>query len=120
RVSPVSFAGPRRFHPPPVTVAQLPPLDAILVSHDHYDHLCYASVRDLTATQKAPFVTSLGVGARLEAWGVPAERIVELDWWETHLLPGGRLQFTATPAQHFSGRGVGDRNATGWSGWALQ
>jgi len=118
RASPVSFAGPKRFHAPPASISELPRLDAVLVSHDHYDHLCRKSIRELLA-RDVPFVTSLGVGARLEAWGVPPERITELDWWETHLLPGGGLSFTAAPAQHFSGRAMGDRNSTLWSSWSL-
>lgn len=119
RASPVSFAGPRRFHAVPVSIDELPALDVILLSHDHYDHLCAASVRAL-ASSGAPFVTSLGVGMRLEQLGVPPERIIELDWWEEYILPGGRLSLTATPAQHFSGRGLGDRNLTLWSSWVLQ
>jgi L-ascorbate metabolism protein UlaG (beta-lactamase superfamily) len=118
RASPVSFAGPRRFHPPPVTVAQLPPLDAVLLSHDHYDHLCRATMRELAAL-RVPIVTSLGVGAHLERFGVDPAVITELDWWEQHTLPGGVLSFTATPAQHFSGRALGDRNTTLWSSWVL-
>jgi L-ascorbate metabolism protein UlaG (beta-lactamase superfamily) len=119
RASPASFAGPRRFQPAPVPISALPPLDAVLVSHDHYDHLCIHSIREF-AKLEVPFITALGVGAHLEAWGVPAERITELDWWEQTLLPGGRLSFTATPAQHFSGRGMGDRNRTLWASWVLR
>ena len=119
RLGPVSFAGPRRFHAPPVTVAQLPPLDAILVSHDHYDHLCKATMQEL-AKLRVPVITSLGVGAHLEAFGVAPEQIVELDWWESHALAGGELAFTAAPAQHFSGRIGGGRNATLWSSWRIQ
>jgi L-ascorbate metabolism protein UlaG (beta-lactamase superfamily) len=119
RASPVSFAGPRRFHRAPANIDQLPPLDAVLVSHDHYDHLCRSSVAAL-AKRDVPFITSLGVGAHLERYGVPPERITELDWWEEHTLPGGALSFTATPAQHFSGRGIGGRNATLWSSWVLR
>jgi L-ascorbate metabolism protein UlaG (beta-lactamase superfamily) len=119
RVSPVSFAGPKRFHPPPVPLSALPPLDAVLISHDHYDHLCYSTILEL-AKREVPFITSLGVGARLESWGIPAKRIVELDWWEEHVLPGGALSLTATPAQHFSGRGLGDRNLTSWAGWVFR
>jgi L-ascorbate metabolism protein UlaG (beta-lactamase superfamily) len=118
RLGPVSFAGPKRFHAPPVTVAQLPPLDAILISHDHFDHLCKTTVIEL-AKLAVPIVTSLGVGAHLEHFGVPPERIVELDWGEQHALPGGALQFTAQPAQHFSGR-LGGRNATLWSSWVIE
>ena len=119
RASPVSFAGPRRFHPTPVAIDELPPLDAVLLSHDHHDHLCPSSLRAL-AGRRVPIVTSLGVGAHLERLGVDAAQIVELDWWEEHTLPGGELSFTATPAQHFSGRGLLDRNATLWSSWALR
>ena len=112
RVSPFSFAGPKRFHPVPVTIAQLPPLDAVVVSHDHYDHLDYPTILQLVPLD-VPFITSLGVGAHLEAWGVPAERIIELDWWESAQVGG--LTFTAAPSQHFSGRSVADRNRTAWS-----
>ena len=75
----------------------------MLLSHDHYDHLCRASIEEL-ARRRVPIVTSLGVGAHLEAYGVDPRDIVELDWWEEHVLPGGALSFRATPAQHFSGR----------------
>jgi L-ascorbate metabolism protein UlaG (beta-lactamase superfamily) len=119
RASPVSFIGPKRFHPPPVSIAQLPALDAVLVSHDHYDHLCAESVCELAA-RDVPFVTSLGVGAHLERFGVPPQRIHELDWWESATFKGGTLRFTAAPAQHFSGRGVTDRNETLWSSWHIK
>ncbi len=119
RVSPVSFAGPRRFHPVPVSIDALPELDAVLLSHDHFDHLCAGSMQQL-ARRDVPFVTALGVGARLEACGVRPERIVELDWHESAELCGGALRFTATPAQHFSGRGLGDRNDTLWASWVVQ
>ena len=118
RLGPVSFMGPKRFHAPPVTVEQLPPLDAVLVSHDHFDHLCRPTIEQI-AKLDVPVITSLGVGAHLEAFGVLPERIVELDWGEQHALPGGRLRFTATPAQHFSGR-IGGRNSTLWSSWVIQ
>jgi L-ascorbate metabolism protein UlaG (beta-lactamase superfamily) len=118
RASPVSFAGPKRFHPPPATIAQLPPLDVVLLSHDHHDHLDPRSIAAL-AERRMPFVTSLGVGARLEKLGVDPRLITELDWWEEHAMPGGGLSFTATPAQHFSGRGLFDRNSTLWSSWVL-
>jgi L-ascorbate metabolism protein UlaG (beta-lactamase superfamily) len=117
RVSPVSFAGPRRFHPPPVAIEHLPSLDAILVSHDHFDHLDHTTIRAL-AKLDAPFVTSLGVGAHLEAWGVPPGRVHELDWWESVSL--GDVRFHAAPARHFSGRGFGTANATLWSSWAIE
>lgn len=117
RVSPVSFAGPRRFHPVPATIAQLPRLDAVLVSHDHLDHLCKPSMLEL-ARLRVPVITGLGVGAHLEKLGV--ETAVELDWWESHALLGGDLAFTAVPAHHFSGRSLLDRDRTLWASWVIQ
>jgi L-ascorbate metabolism protein UlaG (beta-lactamase superfamily) len=119
RASPSRLAGPKRFQPVPVPLKKLPLPHLVLVSHDHYDHLCYPTVREL-ARLGVPFVTSLGVGAHLQAWGVPAERIVELDWWEQHTLPGHELTVHAVPAQHFSGRSLNDRNATLWSSLVVQ
>jgi L-ascorbate metabolism protein UlaG (beta-lactamase superfamily) len=118
RASPVSFAGPKRFHPPPVSVHELPPLDVVLLSHDHHDHLDPRTIREL-AGRHTPFVTSLGVGARLEKLGIDPKSITELDWFESVLVPNTELSFTATPAQHFSGRGLGDRNSTLWSSWVI-
>jgi L-ascorbate metabolism protein UlaG (beta-lactamase superfamily) len=118
RASPVSFAGPKRFQPVPVPVAGLPALDAVVISHDHYDHLDRPTVVEL-AKREVPFYTSLGVGAHLEAWGVPGERIVELDWWESVRLPRAELTITAAPSQHFSGRGPRLRNTTLWSSFVL-
>ncbi|HEY2865150.1 MAG TPA: MBL fold metallo-hydrolase [Casimicrobiaceae bacterium] len=114
RASPSRLVGPKRFQPVPVPLHALPPVDVVLISHDHYDHLDYPTIREL-ARRDVPFVTSLGVGAHLEAWGVPAQRIIELDWWESHTLPGTDLTVTAAPAQHFSGRTLKSRNATLWS-----
>jgi L-ascorbate metabolism protein UlaG (beta-lactamase superfamily) len=119
RASPSSFVGPKRFQPVPVPLRSMPDIDLALVSHDHYDHLDYPTIRQLVK-RDTPFVTSLGVGAHLEAWGVRPERIVELDWWESHDLPGTGLSVTAAPSQHFSGRGLKDRNATLWSSLVLR
>jgi len=114
RASPTRLAGPKRFQPAPVPLAALPELDVVVISHDHYDHLDYPTIRALRAS-RVPFVTSLGVGAHLEAWGIAPERITELDWWQTHTVPGTGLEISAAPSQHFSGRGLKDRNATLWS-----
>ncbi|HEV8244779.1 MAG TPA: MBL fold metallo-hydrolase, partial [Polyangiaceae bacterium] len=119
RASPVTFAGPKRFQPIPVPISALPPLDAVVISHDHYDHLDYGTILEL-ARLDVPFVTSLGVGAHLEAWGVPAARITELDWWESTELPRSGLSITAAPSQHFSGRALGGRNTTLWSSLVLR
>lgn len=117
RASPMSFAGPKRFHPVPAALHELPELDAVLLSHDHYDHLCSQTMEAL-ARKTVPIITSLGVGAHLEKFGVTPDRIHELDWHESVEVKG--LKFTATPCQHFSGRGVTDRNSTLWSSWVIQ
>jgi L-ascorbate metabolism protein UlaG (beta-lactamase superfamily) len=119
RASPSRLVGPKRFQPVPIALGMLPPIDLVVVSHDHYDHLDYPTIRGL-AKLNVPFVTSLGVGAHLEAWGVPAARIFELDWWETHRLERADLSVTAAPSQHFSGRGLHDRNATLWSSMVIR
>ena len=119
RASPLRLAGPKRFQPVPVELRSMPSVDAVIVSHDHYDHLDYPTIRAL-AKSDVPFVTSLGVGAHLEGWGVPTERITELDWWETHELPKSGVRVTAAPSQHFSGRTLGTRNATLWSSFVLR
>lgn len=119
RASPSRLVGPKRFQPVPIAIRALPPIDAVIVSHDHYDHLDYPTIREL-AKLDVPFVTSLGVGAHLEAWGVRAERITELDWWETHRIAGTEIAITAAPSQHFSGRGLKDRNATLWSSMVIR
>jgi L-ascorbate metabolism protein UlaG (beta-lactamase superfamily) len=114
RASPSRLIGPKRFQPVPIGLRALPPVDLYIVSHDHYDHLDYVTIREL-AKLDVPFVTSLGVGAHLESWGVARERITELDWWESYALPGAELSVTAGPSQHFSGRTLNGRNATLWS-----
>ena len=119
RASPSRFLGPKRFQPVPVELRALPPLDAVVISHDHYDHLDYSTVRQMRKSA-VPIVTSLGVGAHLESFGIARERIVELDWWESHRLPGTDLTLTAAPSQHFSGRGLKDGNKTLWSSFVMQ
>ena len=80
RCSPSRLAGPRRLHEPPVALDDLPRIDVVVISHDHYDHLDMHTIRTLIASQDAPFVVPIGVGAHLEHWNVPADRIIELDW----------------------------------------
>src|SRR6185503_14590027 len=83
RVSPLPFAGPKRFHPPPAPLNALPPLDGVILSHDHYDHLDRSTILSLAKMQpRMRILTSLGVGERLERWGIPPNRITELDWWD--------------------------------------
>jgi L-ascorbate metabolism protein UlaG (beta-lactamase superfamily) len=120
RASPTQLAGPKRFQPVPLALKALPRLDAVVISHDHYDHLDMATVKELVALQDVPFITSLGVGAHLQAWGVPPQRIVELDWWEHWQAPSAELRIHAAPSQHFSGRSLKDRNATLWSSLVIE
>ncbi|NUO63109.1 MAG: MBL fold metallo-hydrolase [Gemmatimonadaceae bacterium] len=116
RASPVPWAGPRRLVPPALPFEGLPPLDVVLLSHDHYDHLDAPTVKRLAAAHPgARWVAPLGVGRRITALGVP--QVVELDWWES--TRAALATVTATPAQHFSGRGPGDRDTTLWAGFAI-
>lgn len=117
RCSPFAVVGPRRLHPPPVDLAELLPLDVVLISHDHYDHLDMPTVRRLHGISDAVFAVPLGVGAHLERWGVEPARIVELDWGERTSI--GALELILTPAQHFSGRGLRNRDTTLWGSWVL-
>ena len=100
RASPFTWIGPRRFFKPPLALGDLPRIDAVLISHDHYDHLDYSTVRRLRDAP-AKWVVPLGVGAHLESWGVSPQRIVELDWWQETQVQGVAL--TCTPSRHFSG-----------------
>jgi L-ascorbate metabolism protein UlaG (beta-lactamase superfamily) len=120
RASPFRLLGPKRFQPVPLRLRQMPEVDVVVISHDHYDHLDYPTIRALARHSAVPFVTSLGVGAHLQAWGIAPERITELDWWESHRVPGTGLTITAAPSQHFSGRGFKDRNATLWSSMVMR
>ncbi|MDP5240833.1 MBL fold metallo-hydrolase [Uliginosibacterium sp. 31-16] len=116
RASPFSFAGPKRFHTTPIARDDLPPIEAVILSHDHYDHLDRESILSI-ADKVGMFVTPLGVGERLIGWGIPATKIQRLDWWEETQV--GALRLIATPAQHFSGRSLTDRNSTLWASWVL-
>jgi L-ascorbate metabolism protein UlaG (beta-lactamase superfamily) len=119
RASPSQLIGPKRFQPVPVAIRDLPPLDLVVISHDHYDHLDYPTVQEL-AKLDVPIVTSLGVAAHLEAFGIPPQRITELDWWQSYTSAATDLTVTAAPSQHFSGRGLKDRNATLWSSLVIR
>ncbi|MEU2348427.1 MBL fold metallo-hydrolase [Modestobacter sp. NPDC049651] len=116
RVSPSPLIGPTRLHEPPVPVESLPPVDAVLISHDHYDHLDLPTVRALLHGQSAPFVVPVGIGVHLRGWGVPEDRIVELDWDQETTVGG--LTLTCTEARHFSGRFFA-RDTTLWSSWVV-
>ncbi|WP_454195008.1 MBL fold metallo-hydrolase [Nocardia sp. Marseille-Q1738] len=125
RVSPSALVGPARMHPVPQPLSELPPVDAVIISHDHYDHLDKETVRELVVGQSAPFLVPVGIGAHLRHWGVPEDRIVELDWGASVSLAGlGRdrdgtdLTLTCTEARHFSGRGL-LRNTTLWASWSI-
>ncbi|MFN8544651.1 MAG: MBL fold metallo-hydrolase [Candidatus Binatia bacterium] len=114
RASPVGFAGPKRLVPPGVPLAALPPIDFVLVSHDHYDHCDEPSIRAL-AQRGTRFVVPRGLGAIVERNGGSA---TELDWWDSAEIAGVRVH--CTPAQHFSGRGIGGENQRLWAGWVVE
>jgi len=109
-------AGPKRFHPPPIELANLPPIDAVLITHDHYDHLDMRTIQQL-ARNGARFFVPLGIGAHLERWGVARARMVELEWWQEESLRSVRI--VSTPSRHYSGRRLADRNATLWTSWSV-
>ncbi|HET6335484.1 MAG TPA: MBL fold metallo-hydrolase [Polyangiales bacterium] len=116
RSSPVPFLGPKRWYTPPIALADLPAIDAVVISHDHYDHLDYATIAAM-AHWKSKFIVPLGIGAHLAYWGVPESQIVELDWWQQTQLEG--IVIHCTPARHASGRTVFDKDHTLWAGYAL-
>jgi N-acyl-phosphatidylethanolamine-hydrolysing phospholipase D len=115
RVSPVTFAGPRRTIPPGLRFADLPRIHAVVVSHDHYDHLDEPTVRRLAAEHQPRFFVPLGMKDLMTEFG--ATDVVELDWWQPATLRG--VTFTATPAQHSSGRWLRDQNLRLWASWAI-
>ena len=116
RASPVSWAGPERWYPPPIALSELPRIDAVLISHDHYDHLDPAAVVAMTSWTTV-FIVPLGVGAHLQRWGIPQQRILELDWWQSAGV--GTIEVVATPARHASGRLATKSNRTLWAGYAI-
>jgi N-acyl-phosphatidylethanolamine-hydrolysing phospholipase D len=116
RASPVGFAGPRRLVPPGLRFEDLPPIHAVVISHDHYDHLDETTVRRLAAAHRPTFFVPLGIGAWLRGAGIDSP-VVELDWWERRRFRG--LVLVCTPAQHSSGRTLTDQNRRLWSSWAI-
>lgn len=118
RASPVSFAGPKRtISRVPISADELPALDAVLISHNHYDHLDYATIRKLKH-KTTKFFVPLGVATHLRTWGVHPEQIIELDWWEEITFEG--VTFVCTPSRHFSGRTLTDRFKTLWCSWVIR
>ncbi len=120
RAAPVTWAGPKRFFPPTLSLEQLPLIDVVLLSHDHYDHLGARTVKQLAtmgSMETTRWVTALGVGNRLRSRGIKADLIRELNWTES--VPIGPVKLTALPARHFSGRGVFDRNKTLWTSFVI-
>jgi len=106
RASPFQFAGSKRYAGTEgFGLEDLPTIDYVLITHDHYDHLDYNTIRQLAKKTAIQFIVPLGVGSHLENWGIAAERIQEMDWWEEMALPGD-LILAMTPARHFSGRGL--------------
>ncbi|HMM46369.1 MAG TPA: MBL fold metallo-hydrolase [Thiobacillaceae bacterium] len=118
RASPVGFAGPRRYHPPGLALAELPQIDVVVISHNHYDHLDAASVDALHAHfgEALRFLVPLGLKPWFERRGIT--NVAEFDWWDETVVDG--VYFVLTPAQHWSGRGLFDRNRTLWGGWAIR
>ena len=116
RASPLSFVGPKRFHAPPLARDDLPEIEAVILSHDHYDHMDRETVLAIEPRVKH-FLAPLGVGDRLIDWGIPSGKVQQHDWWQETQI--GPVKLVATPAQHFSGRSLSDRNSTLWASWVL-
>ncbi len=117
RASFSAFIGPKRFFPAPLELNKLPSLDAIIISHDHYDHLDRHVIPHF-ASSNVPFYCSLGVGQYLQAWGIQKERITEMNWMDKAMV-GNSCTITALPARHFSGRSLFNRYETLWSSFAI-
>jgi L-ascorbate metabolism protein UlaG (beta-lactamase superfamily) len=120
RAAPTRWAGPKRFFAPPLSLEDLPPIDAVIISHDHYDHLGADTVRRLAqidSFRQTQWITTLGVGAILSSFGVDRTRCTELDWTEHARV--GSLDITALPTRHFSGRSLFNRFETLWASFAL-
>ncbi|RMO73284.1 Outer membrane protein romA [Pseudomonas syringae pv. primulae] len=116
RASPVQWAGPQRFHQPPISLEELPPITGVILSHNHYDHLDHMAIKALV-DKTEHFLAPLGVGDKLIEWGVPAHKVQQLDWWQSTEVAG--ITFVATPSQHFSGRTLRDSNRSLWASWVM-
>jgi len=117
RASPVQWMGPKRFHQPPISIEQLPEIKAVVISHDHYDHLDKHAIKALS-NKVEHFVTPLKVGEHLKSWDVESDKIIELNWWQS--VNFNDITITAAPSQHFSGRGLFDKDKTLWASWAIK
>ena len=125
RASPVSFAGPKRFTPTPCGLDELPDVDLVVISHDHYDHMDSDTLYKIHQRRKSAvhFLVPLGNAARLVGMGIPKAHITQLDWWQSIRATVSELtsvDLTCTPSQHFSGRGILDQGSTLWCSWVLQ
>ena len=114
RIGPTPWTGPKRVRPPAVPFESIPAIDIVLLSHDHYDHLDRPTLRQLVARDNPRILTGLRVGA-----AVPSNNVVELDWWQGHAIREG-VTATYVPAEHFSGRGLFDRDKSLWGGFVLE
>ncbi|MEP6503752.1 MAG: MBL fold metallo-hydrolase [Betaproteobacteria bacterium] len=114
RIGPTPWTGPKRVRRPAVAFTEIPKIDVVLLSHDHYDHLDRPTLRDLVRRDDPVVLTGLKVGAK-----VPSKNVVELDWWQSHAL-SDRVRATYVPAEHFSGRGLFDRDKSLWGGFVLE
>lgn len=117
RASPLQWIGPKRFHNTPISIVDLPKIKTVIISHDHYDHLDKKSVLQLK-DKVEHFITPLKVGDYLIKWGIDKEKVTQLDWWQEKRIDS--LNIVATPAQHFSGRSLFDRDKTLWASWVIQ
>lgn len=117
RASPFSFIGPKRFQPPPISIDELPSIEKVLISHNHYDHLDKVVIKKL-ASKAQQFLVPLGVENDLQRWGVDKNKIMSFDWWQEYQTEQALLAFT--PSQHLSGRSLSDRNSTLWGSWVIK
>lgn len=125
RTSPVSWAGPKRYTPTPCELAEVPDVDLVVISHDHYDHMDIETLRAIYERRKGQihFLVPLRNAVRLHGMGIAAEDVTQLDWWEgvqVQVPSVGSVKLTCTPSQHFSGRALWDRMSTLWSSWVLE